>query len=596
MLFPRLQEVSKYRNMTTVFGGYNHQISCQEGQFFDMKNMTSSHFPVLSPRNKRGIVRQFVNPQGMLDKEDLWWIDDKKLYRNGTEVKLEGVELSDEAPKTMAKMGAYIIIMPDRVWCKVKDDEEKLECGYMENKTETRGATISICEASGKVIEWHDAEYYKSKEPKDGDYMMSINASGTNSLKVYSATTGIWMTVASTYVQITAQGIGRGFEKEDGIKITSNSNQHSLDNIFINKEEDGNYSTNTYIVDRTNDSVTIPGIFKGDITRFNNLRLTFERKVPEMAFITECNNRLWGCSKDGHEIYCCKLGDVKNWNCFRGVATDSWAATIGSDGKFTGAITYLGYPTFFKEDCLIKISVSPNGGHQLKETRCRGVQNGSSRSLTVLNETLYYKAPTSVCGYNGSLPYSVSEELGDENYYDAVAGTLGNKYYVSMRNSKGEYSMFAYDYKNGIWSKEDNAKVLVFCKHKDELYFIDSKDNAMKSVGGTLLYDVPEKAKEDDFDWYVESGPIGYSSPDNKYVGRITLRITLEVGTNVGFFIQYDSFGDWEEKLSMSGTGTRTFSIPFIPKRCDHFRYRIAGHGECKIHSVTKTIEEGSEG
>ena len=595
MNFPRFQEVSKYRNMTTVFGGYNHQISCQEGQFFDMKNMTSSHFPVLSPRHKRGIVRQFVNPQGILDKEDLWWIDDKKLYRNGVEVKLEGVELSDET-KTMAKMGAYIIIMPDRVWCKVKEDSEELECGYMENKTETRGATISICEASGKVIEWHDAEYYKSKEPKDGDYMLSINASGTNSLKVYSATTGIWMTVASTYVQITAQGIGKGFEKEDGIKIISNSIEHSLDNIFVNKEEDGNYSTNTYIVDRTNDSVTIPGIFKGDITRFNNLRLTFERNVPEMAFITECNNRLWGCSKDGHEIYCCKLGDVKNWNCFRGVSTDSWAATIGSDGKFTGAITYLGYPTFFKEDCLIKIAVSATGGHQVKETMCRGVQNGSSGSLTVLNETLYYKAPTSVCGYNGSLPYSVSEELGDENYYDAVAGTLGNKYYVTMRNSKGEYSMFAYDYKNGIWCKEDNTKALVFCKHKDDLYYIDSMDKAMKSVGGTLLYDVPEKAEEDNFDWYVESGPIGYSSPDNKYVGRITLRIALELGTNAGFFIQYDSCGEWEHKFNMSGTGTRTFSIPFIPKRCDHFRYRIVGNGDCKIYSVTKTIEEGSEG
>ena len=595
MNFPRFQEVSKYRNMTTVFGGYNHQISCQEGQFFDMKNMTSSHFPVLSPRHKRGIVRQFVNPQGILDKEDLWWIDDKKLYRNGVEVKLEGVELSDET-KTMAKMGAYIIIMPDRVWCKVKEDSEELECGYMENKTETRGATISICEASGKVIEWHDAEYYKTKEPKDGDYMLSINASGTNSLKVYSATTGIWMTVASTYVQITAQGIGKGFEKEDGIKIISNSIEHSLDNIFVNKEEDGNYSTNTYIVDRTNDSVTIPGIFKGDITRFNNLRLTFERNVPEMAFITECNNRLWGCSKDGHEIYCCKLGDVKNWNCFRGVSTDSWAATIGSDGKFTGAITYLGYPTFFKEDCLIKIAVSATGGHQVKETMCRGVQNGSSGSLTVLNETLYYKAPTSVCGYNGSLPYSVSEELGDENYYDAVAGTLGNKYYVTMRNSKGEYSMFAYDYKNGIWCKEDNTKALVFCKHKDDLYYIDSTDKAMKSVGGTLLYDVPEKAEEDNFDWYVESGPIGYSSPDNKYVGRITLRIALELGTNAGFFIQYDSCGEWEHKFNMSGTGTRTFSIPFIPKRCDHFRYRIVGNGDCKIYSVTKTIEEGSEG
>ena len=597
MRFPKLQEVSRYREMTTVFGGYNHQISCQEGQFFDMKNMTSKYFPVLSPRQNRGIVKAFTNPQGILDKEDMWWIDNKVLYKNGAEVKLDGITLTDASPKTLAKMGAYIIIMPDKVWCKANDEDLNLECGYMESKVEIKGVTINICEASGKVIEWHDADYYKTNEPKDGSYMMSVNSNGKPSLKVYSATTSIWMTVASTYVQITAPGIGKGFEKEDGVKITTDDISQSLDNIFINKEEDGtHYSTNTYIVDKTDDCITIPGIYKGTVTSFPNMTLAVERKVPDMSFITECNNRLWGCSKDGHEIYCCKLGDVKNWNCFRGASTDSWAATIGSDGKFTGAITYLGYPMFFKEDSLIKISVSATGGHQTKETICRGVQNGSSRSLTVLNETLYYKSASGVCGYNGSLPYSISDELGDVSYYDAVAGAIGDKYYISMRDNKNEYTLFVYDTKAGIWCKEDNTKVLSFCKHKDELYYIDNKDNTMKSVGGTLLYDVPEKSTEDKISWFVESGTIGYSSPDNKYVGRINLRITLEFGTDVDFFIQYDSCGEWEHKFNMSGKGTRTYSIPIIPKRCDHFKYKITGKGGCKIHSVTKTIEEGSEG
>jgi hypothetical protein len=162
-----------------------------------------------------------------------------------------------------------------------------------------------------------------------------------------------------------------------------------------------NISTDTYIIDRTDDSITIPGIYKGSVTSFPNMTVTVERKVPDMAFITECNNRLWGCSTDGHEIYCCKLGDVKNWNCFRGTSTDSWAATVGSDGKWTGAITYLGYPMFFKEDGLIKISVSGSGAHQTKETVCRGVQSGSDRSLAIINETLFYKSRSAICAYDG---------------------------------------------------------------------------------------------------------------------------------------------------------------------------------------------------
>ncbi len=599
MRFPTLQEASKYRDMTTVFGGYNHQITCQEGQFFDMQNMTSSYFPVLSPRKARGTVRKFTKPQGILDKEDLWWIDNNVMYKNGEAITLGGIALSDEAPKTMAKMGAYIIVMPDKIWVNTNDKNGEYECGYMENKVaikEGTSITFSICEASGKTINYHDADYYKENEPKDGDYMMSVNSSGKPSLKVYSATTGIWMTVASAYVQIHADGIGKGFGKEDGVKIIlKKMDIGGLDSIFVNEEDDGTRSVNTYIVDRNDNNITIPGIISGTIKDLTDVSLVVERKVPEMSYITECNNRLWGCAKDGHEIYCCKLGDVKNWNCFRGASTDSWAATIGSDGKFTGAITYLGYPIFFKEDSLIKVAVSATGGHQTKETRCRGVQNGSNASLIVLNEVLYYKSSKSVCGYNGSLPYSISDELGEISYFDGVGGAIGDKYYISMRDTKGKYSLFVYDTKNGIWCKEDNTRVYAFCKHKDDLYYIDFDDNTMKSVGGTLIYDVPEKATEGRIDWFVESGPIGYSSPDYKYVGKINLRITLEFGTKVDFFLQYDSNEAWEHKFNMSGTGTRTFSIPIIPKRCDHFRYKIIGNGACKIHSITKTIEEGSD-
>ena len=600
MQFPKFQEVSRYREMTSVFGGYNHQLSCDEGQFFDMKNMTSKYFPVLSPRQNRGIVKSFVNPQGILDKEDMWWIDDKTLYKNGEKRWLTGVELTDESPKTLAKMGAYIIIMPDKVWY----NEEDLTCGYMErtNKSVDSAPTVelSLCDANGAVIEWHDAEYYKEHEDevKDGAYMMTTTTTGKPSLKQYAATTSIWMTVATTYIQFTCPDIGIGFAKGDGVKVTSNFHK-GLEYVFVNDEGlDENYkrhwSTNTYIVDRTEDSITIPGIY-GKEYNYAGFELTVERKVPDMAFITECNNRLWGCSKDGHEVYCCKLGDVKNWNCFMGISTDSWAATVGSDGKFTGAITYLGYPIFFKENSLIKISVSTTGGHQLKETKCRGVQNGSHRSLSILNETLYYKSSTSVCAYNGSLPYSISDDLGDIRYYDAVAGSIGDNYYISMREANDKYSLFVYDSKNGIWCKEDNTNALAFCKHSDDLYYIDTKDNHMKSVRGTLPYDSPEKATEGSFDWYAESSPIGYSSPDNKYVARINLRITLEFGTNVDFYLQYDSSGEWEHKFNMSGKGTRTYSIPIIPKRCDHFKYKICGKGNCKIHSVTKTIEEGSD-
>lgn len=626
MYYPRLQEMERYREMTSVFGGYNHQLTCGEGQFYDMQNMTSSYYPVLSPRKERGIIKALKNPQGILDKEDIYWIDDKVFYKNGEEVKLNGVTFSDDVPKTMEKMGAYIVVMPDKIWY----NTETKKCGYMENKTTVTVDTntvFTLCDESGNVVDWHDSEYFEKNAPKSGDYMLSTTAAGKPSLKVYSSATGIWTTVASTYIAIIAEGVGKGFEKDDGVKITTTNNK-GMEYIFVNADDDGKYSTNTRIVGNTLDFIVIPGIFNPTVLQ-NELPkieegdgelsgeepsgeessgeepsvpsdkpafiITVERKVPDMSFIIECNNRLWGCSKDGHEVYCCKLGDVTNWNCFNGISTDSWAATVGSDGKFTGAITYLGYPMFFKEDSLIKIAIGTAGGHQMKETKCRGLQKGSGRSLAIINETLIYKSANCVCTYNGSLPHNISEEFGDIKYYDAVASSLGDKYYISMRDKNGRYSMFTFDTKNGIWCKEDDTKVLYFCKHLEELYYIDGNDNKMKSIGGTLLYNFPEKGIEKPFSWNAESGTIGYSSPDNKYVARINLRITLEFGTNVDFYMQYDSNEEWEHKFNMSGKGTRAYSIPIVPRRCDHFKYKIVGKGNCKIHSITKTIEEGSD-
>lgn len=591
MYYPKMNEVSRYREMTNVFGGYNHTLSCAEGEFYDTRNMTTAYYPVLSPRNKRGICKGLKQPSGILDKEELMWIDDGVLYIDGKATTLD-VTISTAAemcPKTMAKMGAYVVIFPDKVWYNADDGTS----GYMEAFFETSEVSFSLCDERGVSIEWHDEAYYDKNAPASGDYCLT-ESNGKSVLKQWSASTSIWVTVNTTYLQIAATGIGKDFKKEDGIKITadvSGVDWADVTDIFVNDEGNGKYSVNTYIADITDDCITIIGLLPQNKT-FTNLPITVERKVPDMAFITECNNRLWGCSTDGHEVYCCKLGDVTNWNCFMGIATDSWAATIGTDGKFTGAITYLGYPIFFKEDSLLKIAVSSYGGHQTKETYCRGVQKGSEKSLCIMNEILYYKGTTSVCAYDGSLPVSISEALGETRYCDAVGGSIDNRYYVSMRDAGGRYQLFVYDSKRGFWCKEDNTAVLYFCRHDDELYYIDRTDNCLKSICGTLLYD---GTREGEFRWEAESGNIGYALPDNKYVSRISIRLTMDFGTNVDFYLQYNSSGTWEHKFNMSGKGTRSFTIPVIPKRCDHFKYKIAGKGECKIHSITKTIEEGSD-
>ena len=88
---------------------------------------------------------------------------------------------------------------------------------------------------------------------------------------------------------------------------------------------------------------------------------------------------------------------------------------------------------------------------------------------------------------------------------------------------------------------------------------------------------------------------MGVDDPDKKYISRIDVRLSLEVGARVFFMIQYDSLGAWEHLFTMTGANLKSFSIPIRPMRCDHLRLRIEGIGEAKIYSISKTIEQGSE-
>lgn len=573
---------------------------------------------MLSTRDHRGVNIKVENPVGILDKDDLIWIDGKKLMINNEEVVLHdlsgmpNLNISDEPemlPKQLVKMGAYLAIFPDKFWYNTETKERGRMDVYHSGRATMR---FSMVNSKGEDITTHPAEYYEENEPSEGDYMTS-EKDGLWTLKQYSETTGIWSPVTSTFCKMQMFGEDDISHEEtdhfikwindgDGIKITIDSaglSNKELQNIFVNKidGDDTNRYTTVVIknIDYANGVFVIPGIVHAPIEITGHLAV--ERVVPDMAYVTECNNRIWGCDKNGHEIYCCKLGDLKNWNVFQGISTDSYAATIGSDGKWTGAVTYMGYPMFFKEDSFAKVSVSATGGHQIKETNCRGVEAGSYRSLQIVNEVLYYKSINCICAYNGSLPVSVSDALGEVKYRQGVAGAIDDKYYISMRNYDGFPEMLCYDTKNGMWVKEDDTEAIFFCKHKDDLYYFDAKTHELVSVYGTILYPNDESYLEGKFDWKVESGNIGYSDPDNKYVARVSVRLGVEHGTNVDFWIQYNSSGNWEHKFSMSGRGRglRTVTMPFIPSRCDHFAYKITGRGDAKLYGITKTIMQGSD-
>jgi hypothetical protein len=417
-------------------------------------------------------------------------------------------------------------------------------------------------------------------------------------LKQYSKTNSQWVSVATTYIKITFSDVTdltQLFSKEDGLTlsgITASEQLKDLNNTMVVWDVGTNYIIVTGILDKTETQPLTESAY-----------ISIKRRMPNMDFIIESGNRLWGCrygeALNGevvNEIYASKLGDFKNWNTFAGISTDSYVVGLGTDGQFTGAITHGGYPIFFKENCMHKVYGNYPANYQIQTTACRGVQKRCSKSLAIVNETLYYKSRSAVCAYDGSLPVEISAALGDVSYSDAVAGVLGNKYYISMRDSE-DYHLFVYDTAKGMWHKEDNTQAIEFCTCDGNLYYIEdapTDENPIKMVHAPTDTNIGY-AESTPIEWEAITGIIGTDSPDKKSISRLTVRLSLEIKTTVIFSAEYDSSGAWEHLFTMSGTTLKTFSIPIRPKRCDHLRLRIQGVGEAKIYSICKNIEQGSD-
>ncbi len=597
MLLPKLADLRSNKakkektDSIVQFTGLNQTNECVNTEMRKMHNMSLRNYPHLSTRQRRYISSlNFTDVRGMLGGESLY-IATKTgvtiISKDGQATTISGTLSND--PKTIVKMGKYVCIFPDKKII-LSNGLFNLESTYT-----TDAVTFSLADNKGQAITYHDAAYYEEHDPQNGDYLLT-EVDGKSELQQYSSTSGTWVIITTAYIMITATNIGSSFSAGDGVKISLNlgSNTWSeVDNILPNEENGVHYATYP-IKDVSTNAITISGLLLAT-KALTSVTFKVERKVPDMAYVTEAMNRLWGCNSDGTEIYASKLGDPANWNCFEGISTDSWAVTIGSEGKFTGAITYLGYPTFFKERSLIKIAIASNGAHQTKETVCRGVQDGCARSMTVVNEILFYKAQTDIVAYDGSLPQTVSKKLGDlSNFESCIGGRNKDCYYIlgkKKENGSYKYIMYIYDAVKGFWVEEDDKAYSYLATWnnicagviEDKLHLFDS--------GSALSVTGEDYSK---VSWSFETDKMDYFTADAKYIHRIVVKAGMEEKACARVWISYDNL-PYTRLFEMRSIGTKIYPLTIIPRRCDRFSLKFEGSGNVTINQIYKFFETGSD-
>jgi hypothetical protein len=330
------------------------------------------------------------------------------------------------------------------------------------------------------------------------------------------------------------------------------------------------------------------------VVNANVAQTVIERQVPDLDYITECANRVWGCNSAENVLYACKLGDATNWYSYRGIAADSYAVTVGSDGAFTGAASCMSYVLFFKENTLHKVYGTKPSDFQMSTLRCRGVAKGAAKSLCVINEALYYLSTGGVMTWSGSLPAKISATLDSDKLASgarAVGGTLDGRYYLQIEGEENdERRLLVYDTERGLW-QEESAVGHEMVSTGRQLYFWDGESLWAALPEREKDYDTADAAQTESdlsFDWI--SGDIGLDNPDDKYISRITVRMDAEAHSTVT--VQVSGNGaEWTTmgQATLGDKGAR-LDLPFAALRHDLLRLRIRGSGQITLRSVGFTF------
>ena len=567
MFFPKLKPLPGYSETVTSFAGLDRRARIPKGAFSHMENLTDQDWPALSVRPPRGVVAQLTAPGGLTAKDSLIWVDGTRLYINGLDA---GLTLQS-GKKQLVSMGAYLLIWPDKVYINTADWSD---CGSMEHALTVASVRFSPCAPDGGALTYTSGAV-APEEPEAGTLWLDTTAAPPL-LRQYGAAG--WQT-AEACLGAESAGIGEGFAAGDAVEV-SGCEAECLNSTFVVR-----LAGDDRLV------LTAP-----PVSLEQNSPLRLSRTVPEMDFVVECGNRLWGCKyglvggKSVNEIYASKLGDFKNWRCYAGLSTDSYAASRGSDGAFTGAVTYLDSPIFFKEQCMERVYPSASGAHRVVTIGCEGVASGSHGSLCVCDGVLYYHGTGGVYAYSGSLPVRVSDALGEERFHGAAAGALAGRYYVSMADGAGTYHLLCYDAGRKLWHRQDNTRALAFAAAGGELFCL--------TEGGKLLalHGAAGTPESEPVGWEGQSGELAAADAASTYLRRLTVRACLAPDAVMTAELSYDGGTTWLPQSTVSGGKEilrRTVCVR--PRRSTQVRLRLRGRGHATVFSVTARYGKGSD-
>lgn len=342
-----------------------------------------------------------------------------------------------------------------------------------------------------------------------------------------------------------------------------------------------------------NKSVVIKSVTPTEITVADNTftagaeastSIKLERKIPNLDFICESENRLWGCDSDTQTIYASALGDPTNFYVYEGLSTDAYTLAVGTEGKFTGCCKLSSSVLFWKETKLHKMLGSYPAEYAMYTYEMEGLQDGCQKSQQVINDTLFYKGHHGVYSYSGGTPTLISDNFGEKEFTDAIAGNDGDSYYLSVKDGAA-HKLMVYETKTGIWVLEDGTEAVDFARIGKDLYMLDGS-------GDVYLLDGAPTPK--DQRWVAQFTPMYETIDGKKTYSKLLVRFELPAGSHVIAKARFDG-KSWQECGRVAGRDYNVTAMRIATNRCDKFELRLEGEGECTILGISREFIIGSD-
>lgn len=431
--------------------------------------------------------------------------------------------------------------------------------------------------------------------------LVTDSVAKTNTLYQYRTNTPKWTEYPTSYTRISSdtKDITDFFKEGDVIEVSEFGYTRVYTAVKATENEAG------YIV---TDTLPIYGTYG-----YAEKPMQITRKMPKgLTNIVEASNRLWGTDTEGKEIYACKLGDPFNWHAHMEIASDAYVITVGSGGKFTAAVSYDGYPHFFKENSILK--VYGNYPFSTYAFDCPGVALGNEKSVAILNGSIIYKGVGGFFAYSGGYPELLSDDITDictDEYVVTAAAADNNVYYAAIQNDLDSY---VYVFEKGIWHIHDAGKLREYNRNAiadmcftgrgiiaaigDEIEYPGELDYLGLEANRYLatLSGLPPKRFEADktheeLQWSTTSARLGLSLPQDKWYSHLVFRYASDFPVDVS--ITYDGKVTDCYKLSARKT-LGSEAIILSPRQGEYITISMSGKGKFTLVSISRNIEGGN--